>query len=178
MGGSDSPTLDVALPDFIVAMGRAKAARRYVDVPAIGVLWYMPSPADGPSLWGCVDRQSRTCGPLVAAIEVAGESEPNLTQIAHYVHARRLARRYAQQCVHTLSGLVSAAAGWQIACQADEFTLDSIRIPPRPWDGEVWKMRWRHAKAAGRVLELEFVELEAHAAHIYGVGPEATALPH
>lgn len=176
MEASDLPTRDVALADFVVEMGRARAARRCVEVRAIGVLWYSPSPDGGLAVWRCIDRQSTTCGPVMATIEVLGEREPGLVQVAHYIQARRLARRYASQSVRTLAGLVSATAGQPLECQADEFILDSIRIPPRPWHGDVWRLRWRHPLAAGRVLELAYIDLEPRAAHVYGDGSDVPGL--
>jgi len=171
MGASDAHWLLEAFSDVVEGLDRHRTSGRTLLRPNIGLLHFLPMPPGERSMWGVVKRYPDQREPFYAVFEVEGESDPSLPQEAHYTAVRRLEAHYLGSAGPVLLGLVNSLPD---AAKADvgplavtDFSAISLRIPPNPFAGDVWKMRYRHRAIPSSVFELEHRFCEVIEASIY-----------
>jgi hypothetical protein len=171
MGASDAQTVLGALSSVLEGLDRCLTTPRKIERPNIGTLHFMGMQGDEKSLWGVVKRYPDQPEPFYAVFEVEGEDEPSILQEAHYTAVRRLESHYLGSARSVLFGLMGTLpAGVQRPTGPlllGDFRMISLRIPPNPFDGQVWKLRYRHRDVPECVLELEHAYCEIVEANIY-----------
>lgn len=171
MGASDAQWILGALSHVLEGLDRCLISPRKISRPNIGTLHFMPMPGGERSLWGVVKRYPDQPEPFYAVFEVEGEDEPNILQEAHYTAVRRLESHYLGSSREVLFGLMgqlpegTAPPAGPLA--VEDFRTISVRIPPNPFHGQAWKMRYRHREVPDCIFELEHAYCDIVEASIY-----------
>lgn len=170
MGASDAQWILGALSHVLEGLDRCLISPRKISRPNIGTLHFMPMPGGERSLWGVVKRYPDQPEPFYAVFEVEGEDEPNILQEAHYTATRRLEAHYLASAAPILAGLcqqLPKGVATKAGALMEDFRTLSLRIPRNPFNGDPWKLRYRHREVPDRVFELEYTYVDVTEARIY-----------
>lgn len=168
MDASEALGLLSALNSAVEGLDRCFTSPRVLLRPNIGTLHFITIPGRS-SLWGVVKRYPDQPEPFYALFEVEGDSEPNLVQEAHYTATRRLEAHYLAFAAPVLTALAHSE-GVRTAPDCDgveDFRTVSLRIPPNPFAGQTWKLRYRHRRLPHRIFELEYEAADLREAYVY-----------
>jgi hypothetical protein len=184
MDASDARWILSALNHVVEGIDRCLTAPRTLSRPNIGTLHFMPMPGKPHSLWGVVKRFPDQPEPFYAVFEVQGEEEPSGLQEAHYTATRRLEAHYLAGAAPILAGLCEALPDGLTppdTRSAEDFRTLSLRIPRNPFDGDAWKLRYRHRDLTNCVFELEYTYCDVTEVCIYtspteDSGPECSPI--
>ena len=181
MGASDAQWLLEALNDVVVGLDSYLTAGRTLFRPNIGTLHYLPMPVGQRSMWGVVERYPDRQEPFYAVFEVDGDSEPSLPQEAHYTAVRRLEAHYLGSSGKVLLGMagelpdgIQAPAG---PIEVEDFRTISLRIPPKPFGGDAWYIRYRHRSIPECIFEIEHRFVDVVDASIFVEPTTSTGFP-
>lgn len=168
MDASDARWLMSALDSAVEGLDRCLASPRRVTKSNIGTLHFMPM-SRGRSIWGVVKRYPDQREPFYAVFEVEGDAEPSIIQEAHYIATRRLERYYLAASAPILAAMACAEGAMPstVARPEEDFHAVSMRIPPNPFHGEPWKLRYRHRELSRQVFELEYAAADLTQAYVY-----------
>ncbi len=136
MGASDAVWILSALGDVVEGLDRYRAAPRFINRPNIGTLHFLPMPAGMRSMWGVVKRYPDEPEPFHAVFEVEGDSEPCITQEAHYTAVRRLEAHYLGSAAPVLLGMMQKLPGGIVPpigpVEIEDFRTVSLVSPRHP----------------------------------------------
>jgi hypothetical protein len=160
MGASDAVWILSALGDVVDGLDRYRAAPRLIHRPNIGTLHFLPMPAGMNSLWGMVKRYQDEPEPFHAIFEVEADNEPCITQEAHYTAVRRLEAHYLGSAAAVLLGMMTKLPEEITSppgpVEIEDFRTVSLRIPPAPFGGDAWQLRYRHRGLPRCIFEIEY----------------------
>jgi len=176
MGASDANWLLEALGKVVDGLDEYRETGRKITRPNIGTLHFLPMPDGRRPVWGVVKRYPDQPEPFYAVFEVEGEEEPSTLQEAHYNAVRRLEAHYLGSSAPILLGLTSKLPDGvqppRSPLAVEDFRAVSLLIPPDPFSGDVWKIRYRHREVPHCIFELEHTYCDVTEASIY-CNPEA-----